>query len=288
MACGHNEFCFVIASKDYFLTHETFNLLQCTNCGLIRTDPLPDEEAISRYYQSEEYISHSGSEKGIINKLYHLVRKQTLKKKFKTINRYSSGTNILDYGAGSGHFVNYLRVNGYNATGIEPSAGARSNCKQIFNLDLLDTSYIKNIPDNSLDAISMWHVLEHIHEPLGLLSEFKRILKQNGTLFIAVPNIDSFDYKFYDKYWAALDLPRHIHHFSHKSIKFLLESGNLEVFQIKPLLFDSYYISLLSENYRRSKITYLRAPIIGLISNITAYLYNKNYSSCLYISKIKK
>ncbi len=287
VSCDSKKFSILLKSEDHFLTHEHFSVAQCIECGLKRTYPLPNQDEIKKYYQSEEYISHTSTNKGLVNKLYLTIRNHTLKRKYSWIKKYGKGTSLLDFGAGSGHFISFMNRKGFNTTGIEPSDNARKHCKENFAVDLFDETHLDKIPERSLDVITMWHVLEHIHDPSQLLDKFTRLLKKNGRIFIAVPNFESFDSKFYKNHWAALDLPRHIHHFTNSTLSILLSHHNLEIDKIKPLIFDSYYISLLSENYLNSKIKYIRAPFIGLLSNILGFFKGNKYSSCLYVIKMK-
>jgi len=133
----------------------------------------------------------------------------------------------------------------------------------------------------------MWHVLEHVHALKPYLNQCLKSLKQNGRLIIAVPNYTSFDAKYYKKYWAAYDLPRHLYHFSPTSMATLLSEIGFEIVTIKPMWYDSFYVSLLSEKYKKSgKLGLMLAIIIGGISNFITLFDASKASSIIY--EIKK
>ncbi|MFC2107506.1 class I SAM-dependent methyltransferase [Bacteroidota bacterium] len=283
--CNNSKFKKYLSTKDYFLSQEKFELEKCTKCGLVFTNPKPEENDLNKYYKSENYISHSGTKKGITNRIYHIVRNYTIKKKYKTVSKYSNGKNIIDYGSGAGILLSYFSKKKWNTLGFEIDDNARKISFEDFGVDSKNPVEINNVKQNSIDAIMMWHVLEHISDPNLLLKEFHDILKDDGNLFIAVPNIKSFDARFYKKFWAALDVPRHLFHYDHNTIKLLLEKNQYTLHKIKPLIFDAYYISIISGKYSGNKLAFISGIFLGLISNVFALFHSKNYSSCLYIAK---
>jgi len=134
----------------------------------------------------------------------------------------------------------------------------------------------------------MWHVLEHVYNLEERLNIIERILKKDGVLIIAVPNPKSYDAEFYEQFWAAWDVPRHLYHFTQSSMSKLLEKFKFKIVEMKPMLFDSFYVSLLSEKYKSKKSNYIRAFYIGLKSNLMAKKQNQGYSSQIYIIKRQK
>ena len=283
--CNNSKFEKYLSTKDFFLSQENFELEKCIKCGLVFTNPKPEEKELNKYYKSEDYISHSGTKKGITNRIYHIVRNYTIKKKYKTVSNYSNGNKIIDYGSGAGFLLSYFQKKKWNTLGFEIDKNARKISLEEHGVKSKNPAEIENVKQNSIDAIMMWHVLEHISDPNHLLRNFHEILKNDGNLFIAVPNIKSYDARFYKKFWAALDVPRHLYHYDHKTIKLLLEKNQFTLHKIKPLIFDSYYISILSGKYSGNKLAFVSGIFLGLISNIFALFRSKNYSSCLYIAK---
>ncbi|MCH7414583.1 class I SAM-dependent methyltransferase [Belliella sp. R4-6] len=275
---------------DYSISKEKFVLCKCSNCTFVFTNPRPDIESIGKYYEFEDYISHQDKSNNLINRVYKVVRNITLRKKINWINNFQSNKGrLLDIGCGTGYFLNAAKKNGWITTGIEPNENARSIAKS-FNIDIhadLDELH----KDEKYDAITMFHVLEHVHSLRKSTKKIKSKLKNTGTLFIAVPNIDSWDSKYYKQFWAALDVPRHLYHFDQSTVQKLAEEMGLTIVEIKPMVFDSYYVSILSEknkNPDQSNIkTLWKALINGYKSNRWAKSNNNNYSSILYILKKK-
>ena len=221
--CGKKDVTHYISTKDFFLTHESFDLVKCSYCGLIRTNPFPDSSSLNSYYVSKDYVSHSDDTKNFINSLYSLVKKYTLTKKFQRIKKYSTGKTLIDYGCGSGDFLHYASSKGWNAIGYDSSEIARNASHKKYGFNIQHPEKLSDLPPASVDIVTLWHVFEHVENPSGLLSTLRTILSDNGHIFIAVPNINSFDAKFYKSFWAALDVPRHLYHFNLNSLNNLCE-----------------------------------------------------------------
>ncbi|MBI9039262.1 MAG: class I SAM-dependent methyltransferase [Bacteroidales bacterium] len=281
--CNNIEFLNFLKTKDYFYSKKEFTIQECLSCGFRFTNPRPGEFELNSYYDSENYLSHSSQKTGLLPYFYNLIKIFSIKKKFALINNLTSGKSILDIGSGSGEFLNYFNKNNWQTLGIEPNEYARDYAKSTYSLDIQDESFLSNINDNSFDVISMWHVLEHVPKLNERIIQVKRILKNNGTIIIAIPISNSFDAKHYNKYWAAYDVPRHLYHFSQSSFKKLMEKHNLSIENIIPLIFDSFYISLISEKYKTGSSKILSSLLIGLRSNFSAYFGNKNYSSLIFV-----
>lgn len=269
--------------KDWMITKEVFTIQKCTSCGFHFTNPIPSEGAIGAYYKSEDYVSHSSTNKGLVNKLYNLVRNITLSKKVSLIRSHSKGNSVLDIGSGTGHFLNTCKQNGLVVQGLEPDNDARTFAKVNFNLDLEPLDNLLAIESDSKDVITMWHVLEHVYHLKRDISQINRVLKEDGTLFIAVPNMNSYDAKVYKEYWAAYDVPRHLYHFQENTIKQLFSQFGMECVKIVPMKFDSYYVSMLSEKYKGGSI--VKAFFNGWLSNMKSK--SNGYSSQIYVFKKK-
>lgn len=289
LCCGSAAIAKVLECRDYTVSNEYFEIWQCNTCTFRFTQHVPDETAIDIYYQSAEYISHSDTKKGLINRLYHQVRSFTLISKLNLIKRVTGLKKgvLLDVGAGTGAFSFTMQKAGWNVTGLEPDEVARANALKNYKLDLKELSDLQNLQTDTFDAITLWHVLEHVHNLHGYLEKFYTILKPGGRLVIAVPNYTSYDARFYKQYWAAYDVPRHLYHFSPKSMQTLLEQKGFAVEAVKPMWFDSFYVSMLSEKYRLGKDSYINAVRIGLLSNIKAIFNAKRCSSVIYVVRKK-
>ena len=267
------------------MSGQVFPVCECRSCTLRFTQDVPDEGSIGPYYKSEDYISHSNTSKGLINKLYQSVRKRTLKKKRKLVE-HSTGIKkgqLLDIGSGTGAFVNEMKQQGWQVKGLEPDKDARQAAKKIYGLELSGMEQFYQLSTGYYDAITLWHVLEHVHDLQPYMQQLKTVLKENGKLFIAVPNYTSKDAANYNEYWAAYDVPRHLYHFSPKAMQVLLEKNNLKLLRYEPMWYDSFYISMLSSKYRNGKTNLPGAFINGLGSNLKAMGDVKKCSSVIYI-----
>ncbi len=274
----------LLTVRDFSVSGESFVIWQCADCSLRFTQDVPDQASVGPYYQSQDYISHSDTDKGLVNRLYKKVRKYTLQRKANLVikNTKTKGS-ILDLGAGTGAFLKVVGERGWEATGIEPDAGARALAKKLYGIQLLDTMELKNLPAGKFDAITLWHVLEHVHELHEYVEQLKSLLKEKGKIFIAVPNYQSLDANVYKSYWAAYDVPRHLYHFSPKSMQTLMEKHGLRIIEHKPMWFDSYYISLISTRYKNGKTGWAGAVFSGFQSNIKALFNRSACSSLIYI-----
>lgn len=277
--CGHAESKLHTKVKDHFLTGEDFSLVQCDNCSLLYTQNRPLLEKIGEYYKSEDYVSHSSTKKGIVNRAYNMVRNYTLGKKVKLISSLTSGTHLLDIGAGTGHFLKRAKDEGFTVLGLEPDPDARKVAKELNDVELLPLESLKELGASHFDAITMWHVLEHVYDLNEELETILSSLKEGGVFVVAVPNYTSFDARYYKEFWAAYDVPRHLYHFEPKTIMSLVEGKGMKFEKMLPMKFDSYYVSMLSEKYKGGSI--LNAFRIGLWSNMKAK--NGTYSSQIYI-----
>ena len=268
--------------KDYSVSQETFDLYHDEELDMLITHPQPSLENLGKYYESVDYISHTDSKRSLFEKCYHFIKSIALKNKLNLVNSLQPAKgSILDIGAGTGDFLSVVKENGWNTIGVEPSEKAKAIAKRKGVSFVEQTSALEN---NSFDIITMWHVLEHVPNLDNQLKELKRLLKPNGNLIIAVPNFKSFDAKHYGNFWAAYDVPIHFWHFSKTAIKRLFAKEDMELVQVLPMKFDSFYVSLLSEKYKTGKMNFIKAFFIGLQSNWKAKK-NFEYSSHIYVLK---
>lgn len=284
-ACGSTAITNILSVKDFTVSKETFAIAECNDCTLRFTQDIPDAAAIAPYYRSEDYISHTNTSKGLINRLYQAVRKRTIAGKRKLIQRFTGldKGRLLDVGSGTGVFAGEMKKQGWQVTGLEPDAGARAIAKQVNAIELSDIDDFYKTGIGTFDAITLWHVLEHVHDLQGYTRRLKELLNEKGRLFIAVPNYTSADAAIYKEYWAAYDVPRHLYHFSPRSIQRLMQKHGLQVEQYEPMWYDSFYISLLSSKYKNGKPNLAGAFFNGLRSNMKAWGDVKKCSSVVYI-----
>ncbi|MBL7912501.1 MAG: class I SAM-dependent methyltransferase [Bacteroidia bacterium] len=286
--CNATSFTPVLTCKDYTVSKEDFTIVVCQSCKFKFTNPRPANAVLGNYYKSEDYISHSNTKKGLISQLYHAVRNYTLKKKIQLVSKHVSRGTILDYGCGTGMFLKVCQDGGWKSFGMEPDAGAAKIASEMGLKVYPDKVSLNTTTSDDLmfDVITLWHVLEHVTDLDDTLSFFKAKLNHKGVLIIAVPNHTSFDADHYREFWAAYDVPRHLYHFHRETIEKLLNRFDFNLVETKPMKFDSFYVSMLSEKYMTGSIKYSAAFVNGLKSNLKAKT-PENYSSVIYVFKKK-
>lgn len=281
--CDSKSFKHAFTLQDYSISKEEFKLVQCTTCRFLLTNPRPADEDLPKYYESEDYISHSGTKKGLINSLYHRFQKINLRLKFNSFSKYVPRGTWMDYGAGNGAFLEFLKSKNISCEGFEPDESARKMGAQKGIKIQNATEYKESSQEYA--SITMWHVLEHIPDLNNIIQKHKSNLIEGGILTIAVPNHDSHDANYYKNFWAAYDVPRHLWHFTEKDISALMRKNGFDHIKTKPMIFDSYYVSMLSEKYKGGNI--FRGALTGAISNLIARTSNRPFSSQIYIFRKK-
>jgi len=273
--------------RDHTVTGEEFTLKYVKELDMFQTIPQPAEKDLAKYYASDAYISHTASKRNVLEKVYHLVRAFMLKRKYKlVVNNTKAHGALLDIGCGTGDFLMEVKKQGWDTLGVEPNLKARSLAREK-GLQVYDALRLEQMPPNSFDVITLWHVLEHLPNLDAQINIIKNLLKPDGLLVIAVPNFNSFDARYYKAQWAAYDVPRHLWHFSKTAIRRLFQPHGLQVYQIKPMWFDAFYVSMLSEFIRAKKFAFIKGLIIGATSNLSA-LGSKEFSSQIYLLKRNK
>ncbi len=282
--CGNSKFSKYLDTRDYFFTKEEFSLSKCMECSFVFTNPIPLN--LSRYYETEEYLSHHSEKGGLVSRVYSHIRSLNIQRKYNLVSNYTKTGSILDIGCGTGELLGYFQKKGWETKGIEPDKNAREVAINKNNIDAVDEILIDKIPGSSFDVVSMWHVLEHVLDLNCRIKDVKRITKNNGTMIFALPNLNSPDSKKYGKYWSALDVPRHLYHFTQESFEKLISKHDLELVHAEPMKFDAFYVSMLSEKYLNNKMPLISAALTGLKSNNMAKKKN-NYSSMIFVVKNK-
>jgi cyclopropane fatty-acyl-phospholipid synthase-like methyltransferase len=269
-----------IKTKDFLLSGEEFTLVENKEKDLLKTIPVP--ENVSEYYQSENYISHTDSNKTLFDKAYQLVKKVALSQKLSLIKKLNQGEGaLLDIGSGTGDFLVYAKNKNWNVQGVEPGEKARQLSEK---KGIVVNEFLQDVEEKYFDVITLWHAFEHVEDFESYILEIKKRLKPGGTLIVAVPNFKSKDAKHYKEHWAAFDVPRHLWHFSKSSIERIFSPHDFKLIQTKPMWFDAFYVSLLSEKYKTGKSNWVKAIWYGSLSNLSG-IFTKEYSSHIYILK---
>lgn len=272
--------------KDHSVSGEMFDIYRCPDCGFAVTVPQPSPSEIGKYYRTIDYVSHSETRKGIVNKLYHLVRKRTAGEKLKLINRLSSHRgDLLDVGCGTGYFLSVCKGDGWRVEGVEVDDGARSRAEARSRQPVYASTDDLAASGKQFDVVTLWHVFEHLHDIHSSFVQLKRLLKPGGWLILAMPNFTSGDAAYYGECWAAYDVPRHLSHFSPAAIRLLAGRYGMKTAGMVPMKFDAYYVSMLSEGWRgRGKTgALLHGLIQGYRSNRKGRKMPERYSSLIYL-----
>jgi len=273
-----------ITVKDFSVSGESFSLLLNEEYQILKTHPQPTLDKLGSYYEFEDYISHTDGKRTLFEKMYHFIKRKAIRDKVSLINSHQPlKGRILDIGAGTGDFLLEAKNQNWEILGIEPNDKAKGIALGK-GIKFGDT--IEKLESNSFDVITMWHVLEHVPDVEHQVAELKRLLKPSGIIIIAVPNFKSYDANHYKEFWAAYDVPRHLWHFSKTAIEKLFDKQNMNLEDIKPMWFDSFYVSLLSEKYKFGKMNFISGFFIGLISNVSGCFKNE-FSSHIYVLKNK-
>ncbi len=284
-ACGQTTFQPYQTCIDQLVSHQSFTIVQCIDCGLRFTNPRPEAAQLGLYYQSDQYISHSDRSNGLIGSLYNLVRQYTINQKVKLINQLNRNQlgRLLDIGCGTGLFLAASKKAAWSVQGVEPDAGARQIAEQRTNQSLQPDW--QTLPTDAVyDTITMWHVLEHIPDLRLLLHTVHNHLAESGTYIVAIPNCAADDAVRYGSQWAAYDVPRHLYHFTPDVFQKIANRAGFTVIDQKPMWFDAFYVAMLSTQHRDGKPNYVESMLNGWRSNQHA-TQTGNYSSLIYILK---
>ena len=283
--CGKSDFRNKLVVEDRTVSHESFAIVQCAACSFQFTNPRPNEAEISKYYESDAYVSHNSGAAGLINRAYKVARFFTMRRKVGLLNKLAPRRGqLLDYGCGTGHFLAAAKSAGWQVSGLEPNARAHEEASRRLGQPVGQES-LSSFQPGTFDAITLWHVLEHVHLLNETLAQLITLLKPDGVLLIAVPNVESLDAQHYRELWAAYDVPRHLYHFAPKTMAQLLKKHKLTIRQTLPMPLDAYYVSMLSEKHKAERagglLTVLKA---GYKSNVYAEEHEGQYSSLLYVA----
>ena len=283
--CGSKKLQRQFSCKDQFATGEEFSICKCEDCSFVFTQNVPDENEIGRYYESPTYISHSDTNKGFINRCYHIVREIMLRRKAALVNSLvgSDKTHLLDYGAGTGYFARAMQRLDWDVTAIEKSEQARKYSQEQFGFEMLPVEALDDCEAGCFDVVTMWHVMEHIQDINGFWGKLHHILDDSGIAVIALPNSASYDAHAYREHWAAYDVPRHLWHFSPSTVmKFGRKHGFILERQYT-MPFDGFYISMLSERYKGSKLSLVKGVWSGLLGWLASWSKKSASSSIIYV-----
>lgn len=283
--CSSEKINLQFGCTDHFVSKKEFLIYKCSTCNFSFTQDYPEEKEIAKYYESESYISHSDTSEGFSDKLYRIARNIMLRKKkllIKNISGLKKGV-LLDVGSGTGYFAAFMKRSGWNVRGIEINEKARKFSRSHFGLEIATPAEISTLETGSFDCITLWHVLEHFHDPYLYMSEISRMLKPDGSCIIALPNCSSYDAKHYGKFWAAYDVPRHLRHFDPETFRRFAEKTGFWIEKLFILPLDVFYISILSEKYKGSALHIVKGVLRAVIFLFLSFFNKSKSSSIIYV-----
>ncbi len=286
--CETEKFSLFLEVRDYFLTKEDFQIQHCDSCGFKFVNPRPDKLSIERYYQSDEYISHDSQKVSLISRIYTIARRVSIRNKFNIVKGFAGNGKILDIGCGTGEFLNYCKSKNFEVAGVEPNSKASDFARRVNHLPVVSALNELESGKGTMNCITMWHVLEHVHDLNETLGVVKGLLNPNGVFIVAVPNCTSWDAQKYGKFWAAYDVPRHLYHFDKDTMKKLVTKHGFIILKTIPQKLDAYYVSLLSEKYQNGRNNYLKSFATGFLSNFMAGMKDRGHSSRIFVLSTKK
>ena len=287
--CGGQQLEHALTCTDHYASGETFEVVRCVHCGFLMTQNAPVEAEIGRYYETPDYISHSDTQKGLMNRVYHWVRQFMLAQKAALVKRTSKikkGT-ILDYGTGTGYFAHTMKLKGWTVKAIEKSPQARAFAQNHFGLDVYPETTLKDLEKASFDVVTLWHVMEHLEHLNEMWETLHRILKERGVLIVAVPNPDSYDAKKYKEWWAAYDVPRHLWHFRPSVMQQFGVKHGFILEERLPMPFDAFYVSMLTEKYKGRKLSFVKGLWTGTCAWFGTLGKKERSSSMIYVFRKK-
>lgn len=287
--CGGKSLSKAFSAVDRLASQEAFEIWECGNCGFKLTQDAPNDQEIGRYYESQDYISHTDTNQGLMNKLYHIARNMMLTAKAGHVTRATGLRQgwLLDIGSGTGYFAHLMTEWGWTVRAIEKSAEARAFAAKHFGLKSDGEEAFEGLQAKEFDAITLWHVLEHMQNLDKMGDNLNIWLKDEGALVIAVPNHQATDAKHYGADWAAWDVPRHLWHFTPATMKLFAEKHGFRIVKTIPMPLDGFYVSMLSEQRLGHKFSFLRGLWAGLCAWVSSWGHKERSSSLIFILKKK-
>lgn len=292
--CNRNDSEHVLTGRDfrYNTSRETFAVVKCKKCGLLYVNPRPSKDEIHRYYP-DNYRTRNTLKSDVkietnINKKYK-TRSKGLFLKNPWYVDLSAGTKVLDIGCGAGELLLRLNELGCNAYGIDIDEIVIKTLRETMKLNVIQCDIDNGtlFTDNFFDVIIMQHSLEHVYNPLNVLSEVSRIIKPEGRLIIGIPNIDSYVSKITKEYWDDLDIPRHLFHFTPLTISALLNKVDFTIENIH----HEFRVSRPSLKRWMAKIPlpsiFIPKPLTDLIG-IASCLFHRSERIVVKARKISK
>lgn len=228
--CGNSQATLRWTVPDFLLDRPQVQatLVECNACGLIYQNPRPTPEEMAIHYPPE-YELYSESPRGNGAALTGRAIAYGVAKRARFVTRHKRGGRLLDVGCATGIFLHSFQGSNWETYGVETSEYAARIARDRYHLRVqVGTLEQAHFADEFFDAVTLWDVLEHLHDPRAGVKEIYRILKPDGVITIRVPNAQSRDAKWFGRYWAGLEPPRHLYVFTPVTLNRLLEQGGFQ------------------------------------------------------------
>ena len=288
--CGGTQLERALTCVDHYATGEMFHLCRCAECGFLFTQDFPAEAEIGRYYETPDYISHSDTKKGLVNRAYHYVRRYMLRRKARLImnEAHRKEGRLLDIGTGTGYFPATMKTLGWQVQALEKNATARDFARTHFGMEVKHETALADYAPESFDVITLWHVMEHLEHLNETWERLRSLLTDKGVLVIAVPNPSSYDARKYGAYWAAYDVPRHLWHFTPDTMQRFGAKHGFILSARYPMPFDAFYVSMLTERYMHRPASFFRGLLVGTLAWFSSLVKKERSSSMIYVFRKKQ
>lgn len=266
--CGADDATVVVRSGDRLLgLPGTFQVVRCRRCRFLYTNPQPGNDTLARHYPPEYPLYHPPSDEpadpggghlrarlragvlaargypvtqdgsGPVWRTAGRLASQLLPQRFLWLPRFVPGGTLVEIGSATGAYLAEMRDLGWNVVGIELDPAASATARQRYGLDVrTGTLEQASLPDGYADVVVMRMVLEHVRDPRRTLAEVRRVLKVGGRLLVSVPNAGSIEARVLGADWFAWELPRHLSHFSPRSLTFLLHEAGFGQVRVRHLV----------------------------------------------------
>lgn len=219
-----------------------FKIVRCRSCGLIYMNPRPTVAAIGYYYPGAYECFNLPDVDSGRTRYARWSRSQHLNLRCKMVVKYKLAGRLLDVGCSDGRFLHQMRLFGaWQRQGVELMDEAAEQGRQRYKLNITTgTLEEADLPVGAFDVVSMWDVLEHVHDPKRVLSRAAELLKPGGILLFSIPILDSLGGRVFGQYWVGYELPRHLHIFSRKTLGRYLQKCGFELVEEKNLYGSNY------------------------------------------------
>ena len=249
--CGTTDATELLETGVRSITGETYRVVQCSECDLRYTRPLPVPDELEAVYGQDYIIYHSVATTARrpwrlnVDALTSLYMQTLFWDRRRALLGRRPG-RLLDVGCGTGDFLLTLKQRGWNVCGTEFSdaacAMARARGIPVEQAELASVGF----PDRYFDVVTLWHVLEHLEDPFATLAEVRRILRDDGLLIVEVPNSACLAFRLCKKDWFMLEVPQHVQHFTPHTLRSLLQRAGFEPVYRQNLRFWNFHIDFYS------------------------------------------